>query len=130
MRGVKAYQKTAITTSDPMDLLVRLYDGFLRHGHQAQELLGQGQRGPAGQALSKAIAIVNELQVSLQRATNEEFTDRLSAVYTFVIQELVQANLRGDPERLSDVIRIMSELRDAWAQAAAGLRSGRAQMVG
>lgn len=129
MRGLKAYKKTAITTSDPMDLLVALYDGFLRFGMQAREQLQREDRGAAGASLSKAIAIVNELNVSLDSGQGEEFAERLGAVYTFVMQELVQCNLKGDPERLDAVLELMRGLRDAWAEAAVGLRSRRFQLA-
>lgn len=123
MKGLNAYRRTAVTTSDPMDILVALYDGFLRHCARAQVAMTEGQRAEAGQLLSKAIAIISELQASLDNRHAPEFADRLSALYSFIMQQLLAANVQRDPAMLDDVMRIMRDLRDAWAEAAIQVRS-------
>lgn len=123
MKGLNAYKKTAVITSDPMDLLVALYDGFLRRVYEAKAALEQKELGRAGEAIGKALAIVQELQVSLNPEADEEFTTRLSSIYEFVTYELLQANLKSDPSHLEAVLPSMTSLRDAWGQAAAQLRA-------
>ena len=123
MKGLNTYKKTAVLTSDPMDLLVALYDGFLRRVHQAKAALEQGDRGSAGEAVGRALAIVQELQVSVNPEVDKEFATRLFMIYEFVGYELLQSNLKSDTSHLDAVLPIMKSLRDAWAQAAEELRS-------
>lgn len=123
MRGIKAYQKAAATSSDPMDLVVALYDGFLRSCYEAKRGLEANDPAAAGPALSKAIAIVNELRIALDSTQDPEFTDRLAGIYQYVSQQLLQANLERNADRVDEVVGLMGELRDAWAEAAVELRS-------
>ncbi|QDG51323.1 flagellar export chaperone FliS [Persicimonas caeni] len=126
MRGIKAYRRAAAVSSDPMDLVVALYDGFLRYCYTAKRGIGEGSPAQAGPALSKAMEIVNELHISLDPNQDEAFTERLSSIYVYVNQQLLQANLHRDVARIDEVIRLMTELREAWAEAAIKLRSGEA----
>ena len=44
--------------------------------------------------------------------------DRLLAIYEFCLQELFQANVHKDGQRIHGVREIIEPLRDAWHQAA------------
>lgn len=126
MKGINAYRRTAVTTSDPMDILVALYDGYLRHTAVAEVALHKGERARAGEAIGKAIAIVTELQASIDFRHDTAFGERLSALYSWVIQTLIAANVEQSRERVAETIGVMTELRSAWAEAAVNVRSERA----
>lgn len=126
MRGIKAYRRAAAVSSDPMDLVVALYDGFLRFCYTAKRGIEEGSPAESGMALSKAMDIVSELRISLDPNQDAEFTDRLANIYAYVNQQLLQANLHRDTARIDEVVRLMTELREAWAEAAIKLRLGEA----
>ena len=126
MKGINAYRRTAVTTSDPMDILVALYDGYLRHTAVADGSLQKGDRARAGEALGKAIAIVTELQASIDFRHDTEFGERLSAIYSWIIQTLIKANVEQSRDRVAETVGVMTELRSAWAEAAVNVRSERA----
>ena len=48
-----------------------------------------------------------------------EVSERLRAIYQFCNLHLTQATIRSDPRMIDDVIRLLSELREAWQQIAA-----------
>ena len=127
MRAIHAYRRTAVVTADPMEILIALYDGFLRHAEAARLAYERGDRARAGEHTGQALAIVSELDVSLDASQSEELAGQLAAIYDFVRRELMRASRCGQLEGLVEVIELMKELREAWAQASVGLRAERAE---
>lgn len=123
MKAVNAYRKTSVSTADPMQIVVALYDGMLRHLTAAQIAFEAGDRAEAGTRIGKAIAIVCELDASLDSKQGGEFGIQLSNLYSWFNQELLQVSMTRDSARLAPVVQMISELRDAWHTAAISLRS-------
>jgi flagellar protein FliS len=118
MKAIDKYKNRSIETSDPGKIVVALYDGFIKQVTIAREELEDGDRAKAGEAISQAIAIVGELHASLDGDKgDEQLAERLASIYMFVNDELLQANRENDPERLDELIDLMSGLRDAWQEA-------------
>ena len=114
------YLGDAVTTASPQRLLVMLYDRLALDLERAQKAVASGDRGEASEQLQHAQAIVLELLSSLQ-VDAWEGGPRLAALYTWLVGELVQANVRGDRNRVSSCLQVVEPLRDAWRQAAASL---------
>ena len=114
------YMGDAVTTASPQRLLVMLYDRLALDLERALTALGDGDRQGAGAQLQHAQEIVLELQSSL-RVDAWEGGPRLAALYTWLVGELVQANVKGDRNRVASCRQVVEPLRDAWRQAAATL---------
>jgi flagellar protein FliS len=112
------YMARAVQTASPGQLVVMLYDGFLRFCAQAEEALAQGDVNTAGNRLTRAADIVNELRISLDVERGGEIAVNLSSIYVYVAECLMHARVRRDPERIREARRHMAELRAAWAQIA------------
>jgi flagellar protein FliS len=70
-----------------------------------------------GSAISKAIDIIaNGLKVSLDRDAGGDLADRLAALYDYMCDRLLFANLRDNRAALDEVGRLLNELADAWKQ--------------
>jgi flagellar protein FliS len=46
-----------------------------------------------------------------------EISTQLSALYHFMQTEIKASNVERDPQRLPDIIELMTELRDTWQEA-------------
>ncbi|QXG75055.1 flagellar export chaperone FliS [Modestobacter sp. L9-4] len=114
------YLGDAVTTASPQQLLVMLYDRLALDLERGQTALVAGDREAASQQLQHAQEIVMELQGSL-RVDVWEGGPRLAALYTWLLTELISANVKGDVRRIGDCRRIVEPLRDAWREAAASL---------
>ena len=114
------YMGDAVTTASPQRLLVMLYDRLALDLERAQAALSEGDRQEASAHLQHAQDIVLELRSSL-RVDAWEGAPRLAALYTWLISELVQANVRADRNRVASCLQVVEPLRDAWRQAAATL---------
>jgi flagellar protein FliS len=116
------YMGDTVTTASPQRLLVMLYDRLALDLERGRAALVAGDRGAASEQLQHAQEIVMELQGSLK----VELWDggpRLAALYTWLLTELIAANVKGDLRRVGDCQKIVEPLRDAWREAAASLAS-------
>ncbi len=114
------YHETDVTTASPEELIVKLFEGALRNARQAREHLVQGRMADRGVALSKALAIVGELQGSLDLEAGGEMGQNLDALYRFVSGRLLDANMDARAEPIDDAVGVLATLRDAWREIARG----------
>ena len=70
-----------------------------------------------GDHLEKSRNILTELLVTLDRERGGEIAINLSALYSFLLGELVQVGVRADHARLDRVTHMIDELRNAFAEA-------------
>jgi flagellar protein FliS len=108
-----------------LELVVLLYDGALTSLVQTRRALEQQDLVAKGAAMSKAMAIVSHLQGTLDMKEGGEIAEQLDRLYAYVMDRLIDANVRRDAAAVEDAIRVMDRLRSAWAQVAgqpAGLR--------
>ena len=114
------YLGDSIATASPQQLLVMLYDRLALDLERAEERLTMGDRDGAREPVMHAQEIVLELRASL-KVDVWEGGPRLAALYSWLISELIQANVKGDIRRVRDCRKVVEPLRDAWREAAASL---------
>ena len=116
------YMGDTVTTASPQRLLVMLYDRLALDLERAERALTEGDRSAANEQLQHAQEIVLELQASL-RVDIWDGGPRLAALYTWLLTELMRANVKGSVRVVADCRKIVEPLRDAWREAAASLAS-------
>ncbi|MGY1815467.1 flagellar export chaperone FliS [Blastococcus sp. SYSU D00820] len=117
------YLGDTVHTASPQRLLVMLYDRLALDLERASSALERGERDEAGEQLQHAQEIVIELRSSLD-VDAWEGGPRLASLYSWLLTELVQANVKGDRNRVASCLLVVEPLRDAWRQAAASLAAG------
>lgn len=118
-----AYRESAIMTASPEQLVVMLYDGAVRFLRQSQAAMGEGAWQHAFDRLTRAEAILDELLATLDMDQGE-IAERLQAIYVFCKKLLIQARLERQPAKIGQVVRLLADLREAWARIAAGATAG------
>jgi flagellar protein FliS len=116
------YMGDTVTTASPQRLLVMLYDRLALDLERAERALTDGDRSTANEQLQHAQEIVIELQASL-RVDVWDGGPRLASLYTWLLTELMRANVKGSVRVVADCRKIVEPLRDAWTEAAASLAS-------
>jgi flagellar protein FliS len=114
---LKQYQQTQVSTSSPEKILLMLYDGAINFSRIAQEKAANGDKSERGKYVSKAQAIVAELMNTLDHETGGVVADRLEQLYLYIINEYVHANVNNSVTSMGNTIKILSMLRDTWAEA-------------
>jgi flagellar protein FliS len=107
---------TGLNAADPHAMILMLFDGALEAIKNAQGHIASGRVPEKGQALGKAVRIVEEgLKASLDREAGGALTGRLASLYDYATLRLLQANLRNDHGALAEVAGLLADLRAAWA---------------
>lgn len=116
----RAYKSVAVTTATPSQLVLMLFDGALRFLSTALQGFEIEQVGLRIETVNnnslKAQRIIRELQCSLDLKIGGEFAQRMYALYDFMVDQLIKANLSKDPAPMKVVEKLLGEIRDAWAQ--------------
>ena len=116
----QAYRESSVLSASPEQLVVMLYDGAIRFLRQTQAAYGEGAWQHGSDRMQRAEAIVDELLATLDMEAGGEVAQRLQAIYVFCKKHLIEARLERSTDKIAAVIRLLSDLRDAWAQIAAG----------
>jgi flagellar protein FliS len=122
--AVSAYKETRIKTASQGQLVIMLYDAAVKSLDRALDLLdknSKGKRDPGkiehiSRAILKAQEIVTELSASLDFEQGGEIAQNLFSLYTWFNQELLEANIKQDLNRITVVRNLINELRSAWAE--------------
>jgi flagellar protein FliS len=110
------YLGDSVSTASPQRLVVMLYDGLVQDLQLAQQGLARGDLGLVHARLVRAQAIVTELQSSLDLDAWDG-APGLDRLYTYVLELLVDANVRKDAEPITQALTVIEPLQDAWRQA-------------
>jgi flagellar protein FliS len=145
--GANAYRtigiETGVAATDPLGLVIMLYDGAIQAIHRAERHLSQGEIEARGRYTSQAIDIVKQgLAASLDQRAGGELAEGLAQLYDYIGRRLFDANLNGDIAAYVETRTLLGELRESWntlrqrqpaAQQLAGAAvdgNGRAQLAG
>lgn len=116
--ALNKYRSTRTITVSPLQVLLQLYDGALKYLRTGADAIDAKDPATRGVALSKAHAIVSELQATLDDSQAPELCEQLSSLYDFVLQQITTANLKSETKPIEDAIKILVELRSAWRELA------------
>ncbi|MEE3662550.1 flagellar export chaperone FliS [Brenneria sp. g21c3] len=119
--GSQAYARvgleSGVMSASPHQLIVMLFDGAKSAMVRARILIQQGDIANKGIALSKAIDIItNGLKAGLDVEKGGELAENLSALYDYMAQRLMIANLHNDIKAIEEVEKLLENIADAWRQ--------------
>jgi flagellar protein FliS len=112
------YRSNEFHTASPAKIIVAFYDGAIRFMKLAKLALADKNYALKGQHLSRAHAIVSELRAELDHTRSPELCAELERLYTFVLDCITEANFKADGAKLEPAMRVLDQLRSAWAQLA------------
>ncbi|MCK7498331.1 MAG: flagellar export chaperone FliS [Comamonadaceae bacterium] len=113
--------ETGVTAADPhRKLILMLFDGALLCVTSAAGSTWTRQNvGPKGENISKAINIIaNGLKASLNMEVGGELAERLAALYDYMCEQLLLANIKNNSALLDEVHDLLDELKGAWENIA------------
>ncbi len=120
-QNINQHQKVGLEsraeTANPVELIVMLYDGAILACNSAIPYVKKNDFKNKGHFIYKAIRIIQSgLCISLNKEVESEITTNLEALYIYMTNQLVKANIENIEEPLHEVVRLLTELRDAWEQ--------------
>ncbi len=119
-------QAAIIDEASPHQLVALLFDGALERIaeargaieriEQAGDGLAAGEVATKGEAIGKAIAILDSLRVTLDHEQGGELAGNLSGLYDYMTRRLLEANATKDVKMLTEVADLVKEIKAAWSQ--------------
>ena len=113
--AAEAYKKQQIMTATPEALTLMLYNGCLKFIKEGADALVEKDYEAANTSLQKAQNIISEFRVTLNM--DYEISHQLMPLYNYAYDRLVEGNLDDNLDAVKEAADIITELRDAWAQA-------------
>ncbi|MGD9949438.1 MAG: flagellar export chaperone FliS [Desulfobulbus sp.] len=111
------YLTNTVHSASPEQLMLMLYDGAIRFISLGIQAIENGLIDKRGYYINKTSAIISEFSATLDHSMNAQLADDLDALYTYMLNRLMTANLKNDIEPLLEVKKLLSELRSTWAKA-------------
>jgi flagellar protein FliS len=115
-RFVQEYQKNAVVGASPLQLVIMLYDGALRAMELGKQAMSHKDLERQNSSIQKAQKIVLELTACLDLTLGGDVAKNLFALYTYVVEQLVEANVQDKPEPIDRAIKVISDLRESWVE--------------
>ena len=110
----RQYQKTAVTTASREKILLMLYEGAIRFVRQGAVAMQERRIADKGKYISKATAIISELMATLDFKVGGQLAVDLESLYIFMIDKLIEGNIKNDLECLNHVDKLLNTLYVAW----------------
>lgn len=112
--GYNAYAQNKILTASPAELTLMLYEGAIKFCNIAIVAIEKKDYAKANTNIQKAERIIGEFKATLNHkyATAKDF----EAVYDYLLERLLQANMKKDTEILEEVLKHLRTMRDTWKE--------------
>jgi flagellar biosynthetic protein FliS len=115
MRGIGAYVKNRASSASKTEVVRLLFGEAVKRLKRVQTL-PTDDAGWIGET-HHVRAILLELRAGLNREASPEMTDRLFALYTWAIEELMTASNERAPARVEPVLDVLQTLLEGWRAA-------------
>ena len=109
------YKENSIYTASSEELTLMLYNGIIKFVMLAQTAIDNKAIEKIHNNITRAKDIISELQLTLDK--NYEVSNNLALLYDYMSRRLVEANVKKDKAILEEVLELVKDLRDTWAQA-------------
>lgn len=114
--GYQAYKRNKYETASPHKLISLLYNACLQNGARAKRALAAGQNQDAHAAILKMQDIIYELIACLNEEQGGEISRNLKQLYMYMIDRLVEANMKKTVEPITETIELLEPIKNAWEQ--------------
>ena len=108
------YTQGNIATEDPQKLIILLYDGIIRFLNLAKVDIENKDYMAANYHFIKARSIITELLSALDLEKGGEIAKNLYALYWFLFEKIVEANMKKDIDTIDEIMPVIKTLKSAW----------------
>ena len=113
-KGYNAYANNKIMTASPAELTLMLYEGAIKFCNIAVAGIEEHNIEKAHNNIQKVENILEEFQATLDH--KYEVAKDFDHVYKYLMDRLVQANIKKDKAILEEVLEHLRTMRDTWKE--------------
>ena len=109
------YKQQSVMTMTQGDMIHLLFDETINSLNKGLACMENKDFAECNQLFKKAQNIVSHLSATM----NPEYaiSQNLSSLYEYFIYQIVQANIKKEPEGIQEILPMLAELQEAFAQA-------------
>jgi flagellar protein FliS len=122
-----AYLENRILSAEPLELVRLLYRAAMAAVREARERLAAGEIAARSRAISKTCGILIELNAALDHGRGGAMSTRLAALYEYMLNRLLDANLQQNDALLAEVLGLLTTLSEGWEQTRATVEAAAAE---
>ncbi len=113
-QGYTAYANNKIMTASPAELTLMLYEGAIKFCNLAIMAVEENDIEKAHKNIVKVQRIIEEFRMTLNHKypVAKDFDN----VYVYLLQRLLEANMKKDKEILEEVLKHLRTMRDTWKE--------------
>ncbi len=108
------YNTNKIMTASPAELTLMLYDGAIKFCNIAIMGLEQKDIQKANDNIKKVQRIIDEFRATLDM--KYPVAQDFERVYVYLLERLLEANIKKDKEILAEVNEHLHSMRDTWKE--------------
>ncbi|ERI09655.1 flagellar export chaperone FliS [Aneurinibacillus aneurinilyticus] len=113
--AAQQYRQNSVLTATPGELTLQLYNGLVKFIKLAIVHMEKGEIQATNDNLIKSQDILQELLCTLN--TNYPIAKDMAALYEYMMERLIQANVKKDLSILEEVLEYAEQFRATWMQA-------------
>jgi len=115
MNAYRATDASArVATASPHRLVQLMLEGAIDRLAAARGHMERGRIAEKGEALSRALSIIDTLNASLDMDRGSAIAANLRRIYEYSIRRLTEANIHNDPRMLAEVQGLLREIKAGW----------------
>lgn len=111
------YKNNSVNYASKDQLLLMLVDGAVKYSKIGRQAIEDKDVKKSHENIVKTQDIFYELLNSLDKKSGLDWVDSMESIYLFIIDRLVQANIKKDVAIMDEVIPLIENVRDTWHEA-------------
>lgn len=109
-----AYKNNQVMGAPQKKLIIMLYDGAIRNLKLAKIAMNEKNIEKANNTIIKAQNIIVELMSTLNFEAGGDIAKNLHALYQYMYEKTIAANVEKNPDHADEVIKFLEELKEVW----------------
>ena len=117
-RKLQNYGPEQVLAADPVTLVAMLYDKAVLSLKAAVQAIHKDEIEVRWKNSHRAREIINHLFTTLDLEKGGEIASNLEALYAYMLQRLLDVDVKNDPRAAEEVIELLEPLRASWSELA------------
>ncbi len=117
-REAQSYGPDQVMAADPVTLVAMLYDTAVLSLKAAVQAIHKDKIEVRWKNSHRAREIINHLFTTLDLEKGGEIASNLEALYAYMLQRLLDVDVKNDARAAEEVIELLEPLRASWSELA------------
>lgn len=112
-----SYKTNSINYASKDQLLLMLVDGAVKYAKIGRRAIADKDIKKAHENITRTEDIFYELMATLDISKAPQWGSNLMNVYRFIVEKLIQANMKKDLKIMDEIVPLVENVRNMWNEA-------------